>query len=201
MSSVYQPTGLQLQGERSNLPYEGGLTQYPLTTNNTVSIAKGDVVALVGGSITAVTANPASGTLSANTPIGAVVGFEYQDPNRGFVCSSFLAANAVSSALYTNIKVIVADSMASRFVIQANGSVAASYLGGTVSMGGFNSDSTSLKVSRLYADSTTLNASGTQPLRIVGFDSTVGNAAGDAYTVLLVTWNAAVHYFSQAASH
>lgn len=202
MSSLYQPTGLQMQGVRANAPYQGAITRYNLTTNNTVAIAKGDPVALVTGSITAVAANPASGTLSANTPIGVVVGFEYQDPNRGFVCTPLLVANAVSSALLTNITVLVADEPTERFQIQCNGPVASSFVGGTVQMGGFNADSAQFKVSRVFADSATLStATGTQALRILQIDPGTDNAPGDAFTRIWVTWNNAVHYLSQAGSH
>lgn len=199
----YQPTGLQMQGNRSNSPYSGELTQYPLTTNNTVIISKGDSVALVGGSIVAVTANPAAGTLGANTPIGVVVGFEFQVKNLGFRTASSLAPNQISAGLVSQVVVIVADNPSARFTIQANGSVAASALGATIGMGGFGADDTTYGVSRVFADTATLNltSGSTQPFRIVGFDHTVGNAPGDAFTTLLVSWNANVHYFSQAGAH
>lgn len=201
MSATYQPTGLQLQGKRNNDVFSGELTQYPLTTNNTVVISKGDSVGLVGGSIVPVTANPASGTLSANTPIGVVVGFEYQSKALGFRTSSQLPANAVSNGNITQITVLVADNPLARFCIQANGSIPASALGGTIGMGGFGADDTTYGVSRVYADTATLSASATQPLRIVGFDHTVLDLPGDAFTNLYVSWNSATHYYSQAAAH
>lgn len=203
MSAVNQPVGLQLTGKRSNDFYQGGLTRYALTTNNTVAIAKGDPVALVGGSIVAVAANPASGTLSANTPIGVVVGFEYQDPNRGFVCKPLLVANAVSSSLFTAITVLVSDDVIARYVIQANGSVTAAQVGATINMGGFNADSTLFNVSRVYADTATLqqnNTSNTKALRIIGIDPQVGNAPGDAFTLIQVCWNSGVHAFTFAGT-
>lgn len=199
---TYQPTGLQLQGNRGNDTYEGGFTTYPLTTNNTVSIAKGDPVALVGGSIVPLTANPAAGTLSANSPIGVVIGFEYNGSDRPLNISAFLAANAVSNGVLKNIRVKVFDIQFARFTIQANGSIPLSAMGQTINMGGFNADSTLFKVSRVFADSSTLlTTGGTNALRIVGFDGDTQNAPGDTYTQILVSWNANVHYYAFAGAH
>lgn len=201
MSTLFQPTGLQMQGKRNNDVYSGELTQYPLTTNNTVVISKGDSVGLVGGSIVPVTANPASGTLSANTPIGVVVGFEFQSKALGFRTSSKIPANAITGGDISQVVVLVADNPFARFVIQANGSIPASALGGTIGMGGFGADDTTYGVSRVYADVATLSATATEPLRIVGFDHTVLDVPGDAFTNLYVSWNSATHYYSQAAAH
>lgn len=201
MSTLFQPTGLQLQGKRNNDVYSGEITQYPLTTNNTVVISKGDSVGLVAGSVVAVTANPASGTLSANTPIGVVIGFTYQSKALGFRTSSHLPVNAISGGDISQVLVFVADNPFARFCIQANGSIAASALGGTIGMGGFGADDVTYGVSRVYADVATLSATATQPFRIVGFDHTVLDVPGDAFTNLYVSWNSATHYYSQAAAH
>jgi hypothetical protein len=178
---------------------------YPLTTNNSVAIAVGDPVALVGGSIVPLTANPVSGTLSANTPIGVFMGVDYVDLNgkRPFVEAQYLPANAVSSLGYTNIMVHVHDDHGARYELQANGTVAATYLGANVNMGQFNSADAVNGTSRVYADSTTLDQSSgsTKALRIVGFGKTQDNAAGDTYTKLIVKWNAGVHAFTFAGAH
>lgn len=202
MSATSQPTGLRPIGRLANTPYEGGTTQYSLTTNNTNAVAIGDFVALVGGSITVPTTNPASATLSANTPIGVVMGFEYQDPARGFVCSQLLKANAISSLGFTAIKVIVADDAGARFVIQANGSVTQANIGSAINMGGFNSDDLVVKTSRIFADTGTISATtNTLSLKIVAIDPTTDNAVGDAFTKIWVKWNAGVHYDTFSAAH
>lgn len=204
MSSTYQPTGLQAQGKRNNDTYEGGTTTYPLTTNAAVVIAHGDPVALVAGSIAPVVANPAAGTLSANSPIGVVNGFEYQDVNRGFVCSDILPANAVSAGFISQIKVLVYDNQFARFTVQANGSIPASALGCLIGLGGFGAASVPFKVSRVFADLATLvitGGTGTSPLRIVGFDQDTQNAPGDAFTKILVSWNANTHYYDLTGAH
>jgi hypothetical protein len=202
MSLVYQPVGLRLAGARANEPWHGATTLYPLTTNNTNSIAVGDPVALVGGSITVPTANAAAGTVSANTPIGVALGFQYTDNinRRYFVTSQILAANAISSLGYTNIQVFVADSPNERFVVQANGPVTAAHLGYNIDLGGFNSDDLVNRTSRVYAVAADAATTSTLPLRIVGFDHDPSNTPGDAYTKIWVSWNAGVHAFAQGGT-
>lgn len=203
MSAQYQPTGLQMQGKRNNDVYSGEFTKYPLTTNNTVLICKGDTVALVGGSIVAITANAAAGTLSANTPLGVVIGFSYLSKARGLVFSSHLSPNSITGGDISNVFVEVADNQFARFTVQANGSVAAAALGATINLGGFGAGDVNYGVSRMYADTATLDqtSGSTRSLRIVGFDQTVGNVAGDAFTQLLVSWNANTYYYSLAGAH
>jgi hypothetical protein len=203
MSLVYQPTGLRLAGARSSEPWHGATTIYPLTSNNTVALAVGDPVALVAGSIVPVTANPASGTVSANTPIGVVMGFEYTDNvnRRYFVCSQILVANAITSALYTNVQVLVADAPNERFVIQANGPITAADLGLNIDMGGFNADDLVNRTSRVFAVAADVATTATLPLRIVGFDKDPSNTPGDAFTKIWVSWNAGVQGFAQAGTH
>lgn len=203
MSATYQPTGLRLVGTGSNGNYSGRVRSYPLTTNNTDKIAVGDPVALVAGSIAPISASPAAGTLSANTPVGVVVGIEYKDPvnpGRALVESQVLAANAISSLGYLDIVIRVADDKNAQFKIQANGSVPASDLGSLVDMGGFGTADLVARTSRVYADSATLG-NANAALRIVGFYPDILNAAGDSKTVLVVTWNEGVHYFDQAGAH
>ena len=203
MSLVYQPTGLRMQGERANATFAGGTTLYPLTTNNTSAIAVGDVVAFVAGSITLPAANAAAGTVGANTPIGVVLGFEYTDNvnRRPFVCSQILAANAISSALYTNVRVLVADNPSARFLVQANGPVTLAQVGSNIDLGGFASADLVARTSRIFAVAADIAFTATLPVRILSIDADPTNVAGDAFTKIWVSWNANTHSFSQAGSH
>lgn len=205
MSLVFAPTGLRFVGTLGNNPFSGGTTAYPLTTNNTVALAMGDPVALVAGSITKVAATPVSGTLSANTPVGFVLGFEYNNPltpQSNFTCSQILPANAISSLGFTNVVVLVADAPDARFAIQANGSVTTALgLGATIALG-FTAADTLMKTSRVYADFATLSQSATTlALKITGFVKDQDNAPGDANTKLICKWNSAVHYYSVSGTH
>jgi hypothetical protein len=192
-----------MQGERSNAAYQGSTTLYPLTSNNTNAMGVGDVVALVAGSITLPAANAAAGTVGANTPIGVAVGFQYTDSvgRRPFVNSQVLPAGAITTLLYTNVFVEVADAPAGRFLVQANGPVSNAQVGLNVDLGGFASADLTARTSRIFAVAADIATTNTLPLRILAIDKDLTNVAGDAFTKIWVSWNANTHSFSQAGSH
>jgi hypothetical protein len=72
--------------------------------------------------------------------------------------------------------------------IQANGSIAATAVGGQISIttNGSANGNTTTGFSTVGADSANLTQTGTNQLRIIGFDPDINNAAGDAFTSLLV---------------
>lgn len=197
MSSVLQPTGLRPQSPLGNGPYSGGSTEYPLTTNNTSALAVGDYVSLVGGSIVVPTASPST-TMSANSPVGVVLGIKYEDPvnpGRSLVTSQILPANAISNLNLKNVTVLVADDPHARFVVQADGSVPATALGKTVDLAIGTPDLVA-RSSRAKAVASTVGTTATRACKIVGFDRNQDNAPGDAYTKLIVKWNSGVHLYS-----
>lgn len=200
MSQIQSPNGLNIVTKGGDSHFAGTVNHYPLTTNNDQVIAAGDLVSLVNGSIQKVEANPVAGTLSANSPVGVFLGAEYDDGDR-LRFRAAIPANLVNSGI-ASADVFVADDINNVFSVQANGSVAASALGSNIGLGGFSSSDLTNKVSRLYADTATLSksSSSTAPFKIVGFDTTSGNAVGDAFTQLLVRFNAGVHAFTLAGS-
>ena len=153
MSLVFSPNGLKPQGRQEEAPYEGGFSTFQLTTNNTSAIAVGETVGLVGGSVVSLTANPTPGTLSANTLLGVVMGFNYIAPAGQplpFHNSQILPANAVSAG-YTNISVMVAVANGRNFSVQANGPVTLAQIGSGINLGGFNTANLTFKQSGIYA--------------------------------------------------
>lgn len=159
MSLVLQPNGLLPQGYNQEGSYEGGFSTYQLTTNNTVAIARGDLVGLVAGSIVPLTANPTPGTLSANSILGVAMGFNYIAPAgqpAPFHNSQILPANAVTAG-YTNISVMVVSVSGRNFEVQANGVVTFAQIGSGINMNGWGAASQPFKQSGIYADVSTLN--------------------------------------------
>jgi hypothetical protein len=198
MSLIFQPTGLRPMRSESSTPYSGGLQQYAVTTNNTLAIFAGDIVSLVGGSIVTTTANAVAGTLSANSPKGVVMGFEYQDantPGRALVCAQFLPANAITSLGLTNIVALVHDGVGEKFTVQANGPVVQANIGKNANLvaGSFNSGSLPFKTSRLALDAATIAVTNTLSLRIIAFDKNLDTVPGDLFTRVVVRWNSGVH--------
>lgn len=217
MSLVFQPTGLRVVGNRSsNAPYEGGTTLLPLTTNNANPIGIGDPVALIGGSIVNLAANPVAGTLSTNTVIGVVAGFQFVPPTSGilaFLTSQVLPANAITAG-YTNVFVQIFDDPAAKFTVAANGVITLAQIGATIGLAGFGTADTQYKkTSLVYADTATIlqNSGATNPLRIVGIDHSLDNISpgvggayavlpGDVYTKVYVSWTPGSHAYSFAGT-
>lgn len=207
MSAVLQPTGLRFYRSSSNSSTDGSTNQFPVVTNNSALIAAGDPVALVGGSIVALTASPISGTLNANTPIGVIQnGFNYTNPSvaqQAFNPQSWLPIGSISTLAFTNVFALVTDDPSATFIIQANGSVAETSLGAAAALGGFASSvGNPYGTSRVYLDTATISqTTNTLALKIVGLCKDIDNAWGDAFTKLIVRWNSGVHYYATPNAH
>jgi hypothetical protein len=199
MSKTLAPTGLRPAGKIAGVN-QGSFTQYPLTTNNTQALAIGDLVAFVNGSIVPVTASPTT-TLSANTPIGVFVGVSYIDSLGHFHPSEVLMANAVTTGL-TNILVFVQDDPNALFEVQADGTIPASALMSDAALLGFANTDVFTKTSRVVLDHTSLSksSSAVSAVKIMKFVSDPTNASGDAFTRVIVKWNAGVHLFQNAGA-
>lgn len=188
MSGVASPYGLRPVQLLGGLPFAGAIRSYPLTTNSASAFFFGDPVGLIGGQIGPVVASPTA-TLSANSPIGIFMGCEYQDAIRGFVNAQMFPAGGITAGA-KNVKFKILDYPDVIMRIQSSGSIAATAIGmnaplvvgaGNVATG----DST-------FAAGAAAATTGLA-LRIVGFPDMPGSAIGDAFTDLLVMWNAGVH--------
>lgn len=218
MAKTLSPYGM-LPVKKLGAGYDNdGTSEFPMTSNVSVAIATGDPVGLVSGTVVAVTATPTT-TQSSSTPIGVFMGVSYQDPALGFVNRNYIPANLYNtlngygSQYSSSIKVKVADNPDYVFAIQADASVAATGLGGTIALAasetvagmtvGIGNSNAVTGQSLLVASATSLKQDGTatQALKIVGFATNPSSAPGDTYTDLLVKWNAGVHYWAQSAGH
>lgn len=192
MSSVSSAYGLQPVQKAGGAYNNSGYSEFALTGANTVAIAMGDLVGLASGTITAITATP---TTTANTPVGVFMGCSYMDPVLGFVNRAALPANAVSSGL-TQVKIKVADAGDLLFKVQADGPVAADKIGKNAQLTNFSSADLTNGISRVKLVSGTIAGTSTFAVRIVGIATNPSNAAGDAFTDVLVRWNAGVHAYA-----
>lgn len=201
MSATFTPNGMRPVG-RLDGPVTGQIREFDVTADNASLMAVGEPVALVGGTIVSLAASPTT-TFSANTPIGVFEGCSYVDEIRGFVNSPTLPANAVTAGL-KRIKASI-DMGRNLFSIQANGPVAQTKIGADIGFtaASLNTGTRTSRYSKVSADTGTLNqtSGGVAALKIVGFERYPDNVAGDAYTRLLVEWNAGVHALDQAGAH
>jgi hypothetical protein len=125
------------------------------------------------------------------TPIGVFLGVRYISPTLGYVLddqywpASLSTGNTVQAKVATNPNIVMA--------MQADGSVALSDIGANAAVVQTAGDAYS-KRSRNALQASSINTSGTLPLRIVNLVQTPDNAWGDSYTNVLVKFNAGHQY-------
>lgn len=180
MSSTKAPFGLQPITLRGNGYNNGGLQRYTMGPTVAKVTGRNDPVKVsTNGYVTRL-----SGTAR---PLGVAVGFQWVDPVTKRPTWSNYVDTGTSSA-DQNVYAYVVDDMAGVFAIQADA---------TVSQGdfGLNYDLSAVgSVNYLGTSQAVLKASSRTTaqatVRLVGFYQTPDNAAGDAFPICEVRWNA-----------
>jgi hypothetical protein len=205
MSAVAGPYGLRVIKHLGDLPFGGGMHTLPLTTNQAKGFFFGDPVGLVAGVPTPLVASPTT-AIGPNSPIGVFMGCEYQDPVRGFVNAQFLPANVITGGA-TKVRLKIADSPDLVFAVQANGPVTIDKIGSNAALvGPFAAGSLATGNSLVALDIASIAApAATLAVRIYDFVYHAGpspgasSIPGDAFTDVLVIWNAGVHRYSNSS--
>lgn len=186
MSSSAAPYGMipvENYGAQSN---SQGFETVPILDGYTTAIYKGDVVKIASDG----TIQKDTGT-STLTPYGVFLGCEYIDPSLGYLFEAnyWPASTTTGYSTWPKIpKGRVLTFPFAVFQIQANGSVALADVGANAAI--VQTAGTSVfGISRNALNASSINTTDTLPLRIVGLVDKPGNAWGDAYTDVLVTWN------------
>lgn len=195
MAATAAPYGLRpvkMLGGRYNT---NALREIKMTTNSSSGIFTGDLVSVVLGQPAAATATPTT-TASANTPVGVCVGVRFTDPvMKQEQHAQYLPANAVNLG-YTNIFIKVVDDPDMLFMVQADGSVALSAIGRNAALNNFGgSTTTGVSTVRMSA---TVATTATLAVRVVDILTDGQNAPGDAYTNVIVKFNAGVHAYNNS---
>jgi hypothetical protein len=196
MAQTASPYGLRPVQLLGGLPFAGAIRSFPMTLNSAKGFFYGDPVALVNGQPTVLTASPIT-TVNANSPVGVFLGCEYQDPIRGFVNAQSFAANGISNGA-TKVKFKIIDSPICVFMVQANGTVAATALGANTDLLGVGTGNASTGNSLVSADAG-VALTATLAVKIIGFADQPGSQVGDPFTDLLVIWNQGVHRWNAQA--
>lgn len=192
MSATSAPYGLELAESAAGSSPLGISRWYPLTTDNVTGIFRGDPVRMASGVIIASAATPTT-TISSSTPFGIFQGCSYDDPVQGHVESPYLPASSVTGKAYTNIFVnIVPTTPLTIMKVQADATVAATAVGKNAALVNFGAGSTVTGRSKIQLGASTIATTATLAVRVLGISPVVGNAAGDAFTDVLVAWNFAV---------
>lgn len=183
MSSVAAPYGLRPVNLIGGLPYAGSTRMIPISSGFASNIFYGQPVGITSGVVTVpsmATATPANGV------IGVFLGCSYTDPNLRYKLfrQSWPSGTVASDAI-----AYVVDDPNVVMQIQHSGSVAATAVGLNVAMTATTGGSTSTGNATFSATGAPA-ATATLPLRIVGFVEGPDSRPGDAFTDLLVKWNA-----------
>lgn len=160
--------------------------EYTIATGYAANIFLGDPVKLVtAGTIQLGTSDGTrTGTVDNISLLGVFAGCVYTDSTGKPNWSAYWPASTAA----TDIKAYVYDDPENTYVVQADGSIAAAGIGDEADWSGFAAPGGSTATGRSLATlSSTLVGAGNQAqFRIVEFDHSVDNAAGDSFTKVLV---------------
>ena len=200
MSSNAAPFGLRPIGRLDNGSLEV-FRQYPIASGYAANIAMGDIVQLVDGG-TATTIQKQSGTGDATTAIdmvGVFVGCSYTDPNTNQVVYSQLWP---TGTVASDAMAFVVDDPNVLFTIQANG--APSNTGDVYGKNALlvqTAPNTSLKISRVSLNVSTLATTATYPIRVIDYlGGDKGDEKGTSYPILVCKFNYHQHTSTTGSS-
>lgn len=198
MSTVAAPYGLRPINLIGGLPYSGSTRQIKIASGYATNIFYGDIVAIAtDGTLVKVTATGADATPN-NFPAGVVglflgCAFTQTTGLKYFVTQK----NWVASTVATDAVAYVYDNPDALFQVQANGSLAQTALGGNIAVVQNAGDEAS-GMSRVTVNVATLAASTFLPFRIVDFVQSTTSQPGDAFTDVIVKFNAGIHSYTSA---
>lgn len=184
MATTAAPYGLRPVNLIGGQPYAGSTRLIKIASGYAANLFFGQPVAVVaGGTIEAATVTT---TAPATGVTGVFVGCSYTDPNlkikvfKQYWPSGTSASDAVA---------YVVDDPDVVFQVQADGAVGQADLGANISLNAASGD-TATGNSTVSADASAAATTASLPLRIVGFVESTTSTVGDAYTDILVKWNA-----------
>jgi hypothetical protein len=171
--------------------YENGsFRQLKVTNSYTSSIFFGDIAELV-----------AAGTIELDSsatstrPIGIFQGCSYTDPSLNYkVFAQMWTASTVS----TDILAHIADDPRQVFKVQGEGSFTQAMLGLNAEVSTYVAGNTKFGKSVLSLEATTPATTNTFPFRTIDFVDGPDSTVGDAFTDMLVIWNAGIHQYDLA---
>lgn len=197
MATTASPKGFKPVGYLGGRPYNGAVRHYRILSGYGTAIGEGDIVRMGGASDTTSEGYivKETGTTALTKPLGVFVGCYYTDPNTGQIVHK---PNFPASTVASDIWAKVADDPDLIFEVQASAAVAQAELGENCALVQGSGVST-LGISSHHVNGTTATTD-TLPFRVVDFIKRPGSAVGDAYTDVLVCWNAGIHAFRVATA-
>lgn len=199
MATTASPYGLKAVNHIGGTPYAGATRLLPIASGYGTNIYNGSVVAIVAaGTIEIVTDLGNNADQFPDGVIGVFVGCTYTDPNLGTVV---FRQNFPTGTVADDIQAYIVDDPEVIFMAQADGAVTQADLGQNTNFAAVQSTTTgdTTTGNSNSAVSSTTAVTGTIAFRIVDFVDSPTSTVGDAFTDLLIKFNAGIHSYTRAA--
>jgi hypothetical protein len=192
MASTAAPYGLRPVNLIGGQSYAGSTRMFKINNAYASNIFYGQAVSVNTAGV--VIADTGTTTVAATGIVGVFVGCTYTDPNLKYkIFKQYWPSGTVA----TDAQAYVVDDPDVVMQVQADDTVPQTALGANIGLSTFSGD-VNTGNSETSADVASIAVTATLPLRIVGFVEGPDSAVGDAYTDLLVKWNAPAAVYAAA---
>jgi hypothetical protein len=198
MATTATPYGLRAVNHLGGTPYAGATRLLPIASAYGTNIYNGSVVAIVAaGTVEIVTDLGNNADAFPAGVIGVFVGCTYTDPNLGTVV---FRQNWPTGTVAADALAYIVDDPDVIFQAQADGAVTQADLGQNTNFAAVQSTTTgdTTNGNSNTAVSSTTATTATIAFRIVDFVDSPTSTVGDAFTDLLIKFNAGIHSYDNA---
>lgn len=198
MATNASPYGLKAVNHIGGTPYAGSTRLLPIASGYGTNIYNGSVVAIVAaGTVEIVTDLGNNADQFPAGVIGVFVGCTYTDPNLGTVV---FRNNWPTGTVADDAQAYIVDDPDVVFQAQADGAVTQADLGQNTNFAAVQSTTTgdTTTGNSNSAVSSTTATTATIAFRIVDFVDSPTSTVGDAWTDLLIKFNAGIHSYDNA---
>ena len=198
MATTASPYGLKAVNHIGGTPYAGSTRLLPIASGYGTNIYNGSVVAIVAaGTVEIVTDLGNNADAFPAGVIGVFVGCTYTDPNLGTVV---FRNNWPTGTVADDAQAYIVDDPDVVFMAQADGAVTQTDLGQNTNFAAVQSTTTgdTTNGNSNSAVSSTTATTATIAFRIVDFVDSPTSTVGDAFTDLLIKFNAGIHSYDNA---
>ena len=199
MATTASPYGLKAVNHIGGTPYAGSTRLLPIASGYATNIYNGSVVLIDGtaGTVQIVTDLGNNADAFPAGVIGVFVGCTYTDPNLGTVV---FRNNWPTGTVASDAQAYIVDDPDVIFMAQADGAVTQADLGQNTNFAAVQSTTTgdTTTGNSNSAVSSTTATTATIAFRIVDFVDSPTSTVGDAFTDLLIKFNAGIHSYDNA---
>tara|TARA_R100001369_G_C3244806_1_gene154884 strand:+ start:51 stop:659 length:609 start_codon:yes stop_codon:yes gene_type:complete len=199
MATTATPYGLKAVNHIGGTPYAGSTRLLPIASGLAQNIFNGSVVGITAaGTVQLVTDAGTAGDVFPAGVIGVFVGVTYTDPNSGNIT---FRQNWPTGTVTADAQAYVIDDPDVVYMAQADAAVTQAGLGENTHFpaapNATTSGNTTNGNSTMAVDATTANTA-TFAFRVVDFVDSPTSTVGDAFTDLLIKFNAGVHSYNNS---